>query len=128
MVGHLGCGGVLAAEGAAVGWRGLGWALSVVAGLWGWLPGQEPCSGAASQAAVALRVGPELGVCLKKKLGWAGLLSTEVSPKGGGDCSASHASGRVCRQVVGQIAPCPTPVLKTKTHTSFSQGFSLFPS
>lgn len=61
-----------------------------MAGLWGCLPGQELCSGAASQAVVALWVGPELGVCLKRKLRWAGVLSTEVSPKG----SASHRSGR----------------------------------
>lgn len=93
-VGHLGCGGVLAAEGVAVGRRGLGWAPSVVAGLWGWLPGQELCSGDVSQTVVALWVGLEPDVCLKRKLGWAGVLSTGVSPKGRGGCSASHGSGR----------------------------------
>lgn len=65
MVGRRGCGGVLAVEGVVVGWRGLGWAPSVVAGLWGWLPGQDA---AASQEVVALWVGLELGVCLKREM------------------------------------------------------------
>lgn len=65
MVGRPGCGGVLAVEGVVVGWRGLGWAPSVVAGLWGWLPGQDA---AASQEVVALWVGLELGVCLKREM------------------------------------------------------------
>lgn len=30
--------------------------------------------------------------------------------------------------MVRQIAPCPASVLKTQVHTSFSGGFSLFPS
>uniref|UniRef100_A0A8C9MLL6 Uncharacterized protein n=1 Tax=Serinus canaria TaxID=9135 RepID=A0A8C9MLL6_SERCA len=61
---------------------------------------------------------PPLGVCLERKLRWAGLLSTGVSPKGTAGCG----------QLVGQTAPCPAPVLKTQAHTSFSGGFSLFPS
>lgn len=30
--------------------------------------------------------------------------------------------------MLGQISPCPAPVLKTRAHTSFSGGFFLFPS
>lgn len=73
---HLGCGGVPAAAGAAAARRGLGRARCGAAGPWGWLPGQELCPGAAPRAAGALRAGLELGVCLKRKLRWAGLLAT----------------------------------------------------
>lgn len=96
-----GSGGALPAEAAAGAPRGLGWAPSAGAGLWGCPPGQEPCSGTGTRMVVALQAGLEPGVCLQRKRSWAGVRST----------------GSL------QIAPYPAPVLKTQTHTSFSGGF-----